>query len=724
MKEVFMKKRWIIVFFVLLFFTFSLFADEGMYLPFKIPAPIMKKMKAMGLTLNENEIFSSRSPSLSQASIIIDGGTGSFVSSKGLILTNHHVAFMAAQRQSSLKANLIEKGFLAKSLKQEIPAPGYKAYILKFVNVVTAKVLRGVNSKIPPKRRYKIIEKNIKKIIKKEEGKSGDYKCRVNGFYGGVKYYLSKYLVIRDIRIVYIPSRNIGEFGGETDNWMWPRHTGDFSFLRAYVSPKGKPADYSEKNIPYQPKIYLKFSARDIDAGDFAMVLGYPGRTERFLTSEDVKYYIDFYYPEGIRILKKWLEILESDAKTDKRAAIKNAGMIKGLSNAYKNYQGMLQGLKKMNLVQKKEKDEKRLIDFVNSNQKLKKEYGAVLHKLFSLIKESQKLNRQSRFLSLFSRSSRLLSFALTLNKWSIEKRKKDINRDSGYMKRDIPNLKLGLKLGQMSLYIPSDKKIMKFFLKELLNAPESMRSKVIEHCIKDKSDSGIEKFIDTLYKNTKLQNISYRMRAFDFSRKKLLSLNDSFINLASKLQVELDRIKDKSETLAGKILLVRRKYMKLLLKYKKGVIYPDANRTLRLNFGIVKGYSPKDAVWYYPQTTLKGVMEKDTGKWPFNVPNKIKEICKSKDFGNYIDPELKMVPVDFLTTNDSTGGNSGSPLINRYGELMGLLFDGNFESIAADFSFLPSVTRTISVDSRYILFVTDKVDHAENVLKELVIVR
>jgi hypothetical protein len=291
-------------------------------------------------------------------------------------------------------------------------------------------------------------------------------------------------------------------------------------------------------------------------------------------------------------------------------------------------------------------------------------------------------------------------------------------------MKRDIPNLKLGLKLGQMSLYIPSDKKIMKFFLKELLNAPESMRSKVIEHCIKDKSDSGIEKFIDTLYKNTKLQNISYRMRAFDFSRKKLLSLNDSFINLASKLQVELDRIKDKSETLAGKILLVRRKYMKLLLKYKKGVIYPDANRTLRLNFGIVKGYSPKDAVWYYPQTTLKGVMEKDTGKWPFNVPNKIKEICKSKDFGNYIDPELKMVPVDFLTTNDSTGGNSGSPLINRYGELMGLLFAGNFESIAADFSFLPSVTRTISVDSRYILFVTDKVDHAENVLKELVIVR
>ncbi len=715
-----MKRKFIIFLLVLLFISFSLFSDEGMYLPYKIPSSIMKKMKDMGLTLSESDIFSSRKPSLSQAAIIIDGGTGSFVSPKGLILTNHHVAFAAAQRQSSLKSNLIENGFLAKSLKDEIPAPGYKAYILKQVKDVTNKVLRGVSKKIPPKKRYKIIEKNIKRIIKREEGKSGDYKCRVNGFYGGLKYYLSKYLVIRDIRIVYIPSRNIGEYGGEIDNWMWPRHTGDFSFLRAYVSPSGRPADYSKKNIPYKPRIYLKFSARDIDPGDFAMVLGYPGRTERFLTSEEIKYYINFYYPEGIRILKKWIDILESDAKLSKKAAIKNAGMIKGLSNAYKNYKGMLEGLKKMNLVKRKKAEEKKLIDFVNSKPKLEKEYGDTLKEMFSLIKQSHELNKKSRFLSLFSRSSRLLSFALTLNKWSIEKRKKDIEREPGYMKRDIPNLKLGLKLGQMSLYIPSDKKVFKFFLKELLNAPDEMKSKTIEKLIKDKTDKGIDKFIENLYKNSKLANLSYRMKAFDFSRKKLLSLNDSFIKLASKLQIELDKLKDERETMAGKILLVRRKYMELLLKFKKGIIYPDANRTLRLNFGTVKGYSPKDAVFYLPQTTLKGVMEKDKGKWPFNAPLKLKQICKTKDFKDYIDPELKMVPVDFLTTNDSTGGNSGSPLINRYGELMGLLFDGNFESIAADFSFMPAITRTISVDSRYILFIADKVDHAENVLKEL----
>ncbi len=721
-----MKRKGFIIFSIIILFLFTsaVYSDEGMYLPFKIPSQIFQKMKKMGFTLSESDVFSMSKPSLSQAAIIIDGGTGSFVSKNGLILTNHHVAFMAAQRQSSVKANLIKNGFLAKTIKDEIPAPGYKAYILKEVKDVTSRVLKGVSKKLPPKKRYKVIEKNIKKIIKKEEGKSGDYKCRVNSFFGGVKYYLSKYLVLRDIRIVYIPSRNIGEYGGEIDNWMWPRHTGDFSFLRAYVAPNGRPADYSKNNVPYKPEIYLKFSARDIDPGDFAMVLGYPGRTERFLTSEEVKYYINFYYPEGIRILGKWLEILEGDAKTSKEASIKNAGMIKGLSNAYKNYQGMLQGLKKMNLIVKKKKEEKELLKYVNSDPQLKKEYGNVLNELFTLIKESQNLNKKSRFLSLFSRSSTLLRFALTINKWSIEKRKKDIDREPGYMKRDVPNLKLSLKLGQMGLYIPTDKKVMKFFLKELLNAPSEMRSKVVDNLIKDKSDKGIDEFIDNLYKNTKLQDLSYRMRAFNLSRKSLLKLNDSFINLASKLQVELDALKDKSETLAGKMLLVRRKYMELLLKYKKGLIYPDANRTLRLNIGVVKGYSPKDAVFYLPQTTLKGVMEKDTGKWPFIVPERIKEICKTKDFGDYIDPELKMVPVDFLTTNDSTGGNSGSPLINKYGELMGLLFDGNFESIAADFNFMPSITRTISVDSRYILFVADKVDHATNVLKELDIVR
>ena len=721
-----MKRKGFIIFSIIILFLFTsaVYSDEGMYLPFKIPSQIFQKMKKMGFTLSESDVFSMSKPSLSQAAIIIDGGTGSFVSKNGLILTNHHVAFMAAQRQSSVKANLIKNGFLAKTIKDEIPAPGYKAYILKEVKDVTSRVLKGVSKKLPPKKRYKVIEKNIKKIIKKEEGKSGDYKCRVNSFFGGVKYYLSKYLVLRDIRIVYIPSRNIGEYGGEIDNWMWPRHTGDFSFLRAYVAPNGRPADYSKNNVPYKPEIYLKFSARDIDPGDFAMVLGYPGRTERFLTSEEVKYYINFYYPEGIRILGKWLEILEGDAKKSKEASIKNAGMIKGLSNAYKNYQGMLQGLKKMNLIAKKKKEEKELLKYVNSDPQLKKEYGHVLNELFALIKESQNLNKKSRFLSLFSRSSTLLRFALTINKWSIEKRKKDIDREPGYMKRDVPNLKLSLKLGQMGLYIPTDKKVMKFFLKELLNAPSEMRSKVVDNLIKDKSDKGIDEFIDNLYKNTKLQDLSYRMRAFNLSRKSLLKLNDSFINLASKLQVELDALKDKSETLAGKMLLVRRKYMELLLKYKKGLIYPDANRTLRLNIGVVKGYSPKDAVFYLPQTTLKGVMEKDTGKWPFIVPERIKEICKTKDFGDYIDPELKMVPVDFLTTNDSTGGNSGSPLINKYGELMGLLFDGNFESIAADFNFMPSITRTISVDSRYILFVADKVDHATNVLKELDIVR
>jgi len=718
------KKIFTIILMLFFISTGMVISDEGMYLPHKISEGLLKKMKNMGFELTKKDIFNSQGNSLSQAVINLGGGTGSFVSPKGLILTNHHVAFGAAQRQSSIKTNLIEKGYLAKNIKDEIPAPGYKAYILKEVKGVTDLVLSGTKGIADPQERYKKIEKNIKKIIKKEEGNSDDYKCRVKSVFGGINYYLNKYLVLRDIRIVYIPSRNIGEFGGDIDNWMWPRHTGDFSFLRAYVGSDGKPADYSKQNIPYNPKKYLKFSIRDIDEGDLAIVMGYPGSTNRHLTSIEVKYYIKEYYPESIKLFKNWIQIMESDSEKSQEAKIKNAGMIKGLNNAYKNHQGMLEGLKKIDLVEKKEREEKKLREYINNNSELRKKYKGIIDKYFSVIKESQKLSKRDRMISLLSFSSRMLSFALTLNKWSIEKQKKDIDRDPGYMKRDIPNLKMRLKLGQRSLYIPTDKKILKFFFLKALKLPEKERIKTIDKHLEGKSEKQIENYIDNLYKNSRLNNLEFRLQAFDLNRDEIIKLNDPFINFAMELQKERDIIKDKNEILAGEKIPLKRKYMKVFLKSKKGTVYPDANGTLRLNYGVVKGYSPRDAVFYTPQTTLKGVVEKDKNEWPFIVPEKIKQVYNKKNYGDYSDPELKDVSVNFLTTNDSTGGNSGSPLINGKGELIGLLFDGNYESISADYLFNPSLTRTISVDSRYIVFVTDKVDNATNILNELEIVK
>ncbi len=709
-----------LAFFILIFF---LNADEGMYLPNQISKTVFTKMKSMGFELTLKDIY-SKEASLSQAVIIIDGGTGSFVSKNGLILTNHHVAFAAAQRTSTTKRNIIENGFLAKKMSDEIPAPGYKAYVLKDIKDVTKEVLKGIRASLKPEKRFKRIEKNIKKLIKKEEGSSRDYECQVKSFYGGLKYYLFKYLVIRDIRIVYIPSRYIGEYGGEIDNWMWPRHTGDFSFLRAYVDKNGRPADYSKDNVPYKPERHLKFSMRDVDKGDFALVMGYPGRTRRYITPEEVSYYMEFLYPETIKLFKKWISILEEDSKKDKEAAIKNAGMIKGLSNAYKNYKGTLEGMKKINLLEIKKKEKESLSNFIKNNPELSKKYSAVLSAYYSLIKKRVHLMKKSRMLSILSFSSRLLSFGLTLNKWSIEKKKKDMDREPGYMKRDIPNLKMRLKLAQRSLYIPSDKKVFKLIIKEALKLPANRRIKTIDKYFKGKTEKEIDELIDLWYKKSKLSKLSYRMKLFNYSRKKLLKENDPFIEFADSLQKEIDSIEKESKKISGQLILYSPKYMKAMIKFKGEMVYPDANRTLRINFGIIKGYSPKDAIYYLPQTTLKGVIEKMTGKWPFIVPEKLKKVWELKDYGDYKDPELGDIPVDFLTTNDSTGGNSGSPLINGKGELMGLLFDGNYESIVSDYYFLPDITRTISVDSRYILFIADKVDGAKNVLEEIEIVK
>lgn len=713
------------VFFLLMFVQwFNAKAEEGMYLIQNIPPQVMQKMKEMGFELTDADIFSMKHPSLAQAVINLGGGTASFVSAKGLILTNHHVAFSAAQRQSSVDSNIIEQGFIAQKIEDEIPALGYRAMVLEEVKDVTNEILKGINKNIVPKQITKLVEKNIKEIIKREEGKSGDYKCEIKLVYGGLYFYLYKYFYIKDVRIVYIPPRNIGEFGGEVDNWMWPRHTGDFSFMRAYVSPDGRATEYAKENVPYVPKKYLKFSARDIDEGDFAIVIGYPGTTERHLISEEVDYFINYYYPKGIKFFSKLIEILEVEAKKDADAAIKNASLIKGFSNAYKNFQGMAEGFKQVNLLEKKKQQEDELMKFIESKPELKSKYDTVLSDLVKLVQEKKSILKKQRMIRSFRMSSRLLNAALIIDKWSIEKQKKDIERELGYMERDIPDLKLSLSLIQKVLHTPSDKRSLAFAISEALKLNGYEKIKALDKFIKDNTDAGINAFVESLYENTKLADENYRMKLFDTPRKELLKLNDVLINFGDALQQEIDELDEMSKAVEGKMLFVRPKYMETLIKQQEGNIYPDANRTLRLTYGTITSYSVKDAIFYFPQTSLKGIIEKDTGEFPFNVPDSLKILFEKKDFDDYIDPELNDVPVNFLTNNYCTGGNSGSPIINKHGELIGTVFDINYESLVSDYYFLPDITRTISVDSRYILFILDKVSKAQNILDELEIVK
>ncbi len=722
------KKISLLISALVLFFSFFLAAraDEGMFLLNKIDQSLMGKMKKMGLELSLEQIYGPQGTGLWSAVLNL-GATASFVSSKGLIVTNHHVAFGAVQRISTAQKNYIETGFLARSMEEEAPVPGTEASLLLSIEEVTKDVLSAVKKGMTDYERYLAIESKTKEIVKNAE-KKGGVECEVRGMNYGMEYYLFTFIRLKDIRIVYVPARSIGEYGGEVDNWMWPRHTGDFAFLRAYVGPDGKPAEYSKNNVPYQPKTYLKISAKGVKDGDLALIIGYPGRTYQRLTSFGIEEDIDFRYAFQIQTAKDLIQIFEDFSAKDKDAEVKLASLVKGLYNGLKNNQGMLEGLVKANLLQKKRAEEKASLDFLKTNPELEKKYSSQLSQVEALYQESKKNRAKNAILGWIGRGSQMTSLALMLNKWSIEKEKKDMEREPGYQERDIPRAEQRLKVVQRSLVPTADKKALEYFLKKALSLPEGQKIKAVEDIIKQQpgvpQDQVIANFLEKLYGETKLGSSEERVKMFQLSRKELLSLGDPFIQFASELEKEREALNLKGKEFSGALSRLMPVYLEGVEAWKRTKLYPDANGTLRFNYGKVKGYSPRDAVWYRYLTSLSGVIEKNTGKEPFNNPERLIEVYKKKDFGTYVDKTINDVPVNFLTDNHCTGGNSGSPVINGKGELIGLLFDGNYEAMYSDYYFDPDLTRSINVDIRYVLFIAEKVDKALNVLEELTIVK
>lgn len=703
-------------------------ADEGMYLLNEIDKTLMEKMKKMGLELSLEEIYNTQGTGLAGA-VIKMGATASFVSPRGLIITNHHVAFGAVQRISTPEKNYIENGFLAQGLDEEVPAPGYEVSLLLSAQDVTKDVLSAVKKGMTDYERYMAIEKKTKEIIKKAE-KKGDVECEVKAMNYGLKYYLFTYLKLKDIRIVYVPALSIGEYGGDIDNWMWPRHTGDFAFLRAYVGPDGKPADYSKKNVPYKPKSYLKISTKGIKENDFAMVMGFPGRTYRRVSSFAIEADQVFRYPFQIQIAADLIRIFEEFSKKDKKAAVKLISRIKGLNNSLKNNQGMLEGLIKTNLLEKKRAEEKAFLEFLKNNPSLEKKYGSLFSQIKALYQDQKKIREKSALLSLrwIRRGSSMLNSALTINKWSIEKQKKDMEREPEYQERDLPRMELRLKVAQRSLVPEADKKALKYFLKKALALPPSQKIKAVEKIISQNpqmpKEQTIDEFLEKLYRETGLASAEKRVKMLHLLRGELLKLNDPFIKFANELEKDRELLNRKRKEFSGVLSRLMPVNLEGTEVWKKSTLYPDANGTMRLNFGKVKGYSPRDAVSYHYLTSLTGVVEKHTGAEPFDVPERLIAVYREKDFEPYVNKNINDVPVNFLTTNDSTGGNSGSPVLNGKGELIGLLFDGNYEAMYSDYYFDTQLTRAINVDICYVLFIAEKVDKAFNVLKELTLVK
>lgn len=689
------------------------FSDNGMWMPHQMKD---LNLQNSGLKMNPGELYKTDGTGLMSAVVYLGGGTGEFVSNQGLILTNHHVAFGAVQKASTPKHNYVKNGFYAEKLENEIPAPGYIADVLLHYEEITTLIEKKLDSKLPPLEKYEALENIKKEIIAKSESKGKDFRCEIKSMYSGNQYYLYTFKRLKDIRIVYIPPKSIGNFGGDIDNWMWPRHTGDFSFLRAYVSKDNIGTEFSEENIPYTPKSFLKLSLKGLEDGDFTFVMGYPGRTYRNMTFSEINE-SEKNMKKRITMFKDAIDFLEKAGTGNEAVSIKYSGMVKGLNNALKNYEGKLQGFTKADLFNKKKQQEQDFLNKVNNNSVEKN-----LKRIASHIEKNRDFYEKSSFAgSLVGRfgGSTMLSQGYLLYRLALERQKPDMEREEGYQDRDLPRIKNAIKYSDRGFDFEVDRAFFKFALNNMLKESESTWPDTLKSVLTG-GKTAINNFVDNLYNNTSIKETEYRFSLLDKTPEQLLKLNDSFINLASVLEKELKVYRIKSKELAQEKIDLKKAYMQTVLKSTKSKIAPDANSSIRFTSGVIKGYSPKDAIYYMPFTTLKGVMEKETDKDPFIVPENLKKLFQAKNFGQYIDKKRNDIVTCFLNTTNVTGGNSGSPVLNGNGEQVGIVFDMTYESVIGDYYIIPEFQRTIHVDIRYVLFVTDKFGHADRIIKEI----
>ncbi len=718
-----MKYRALIAFLAISLLSTAAPAEEGMWQLDKFDAELFARMQELGLELSQEEIYSPGGEGIAYAIVNLGGGTGSFVSPYGLILTNHHVAFGALQRASSEENNYIEDGFYADRSEREIQAHGYEARVLISIEDVSDRVLKKAKGKKGVKR-YEAIEDVIKEITAEaEEGR--DVRVSVASFFGGMQYKMSTYFTCKDVRIVYAPPRSIGNYGGDIDNWMWPRHTGDFSFLRAYVALDGSSAEYSEDNVPYEPAVHLPMSLEGVGKDDFTMIIGFPGQTMRYRSSYSTDWSLNWRFPGRVKMFGDLLDIMNKAVEKDPGVRIKTARFDAMLNNSMKNYEGQLEGFRKAGLLEQKIAEEKEFTEWVNADKKRRKKYGNALPAIEKLYEEYS-VHRDKQVIMRFAGfMNQMLGASGTIYRWTEEKAKKDMDREPAFMDRSIPRVKQRLEMIDMGYDEGVDRQFLRYFMLASLDLPEIQRVRAFNEMLTGYSGTDEEKvdaLIDDLYTGTKLDDVDERMRMFDLTREELMKEGDTFIDFYAKVYPEFKEMEDRDEEFGGNISAVRPLLIGGMKEWKGGAFYPDANGTIRLTYGTVTGYSPRDAVNYSCITRLGGAIEKNTGEEPFDCPEKLIKLWEKKDFGKYEHGCFVDVPIAFLSTTDITGGNSGSPIINGKGECVGAAFDGNWESISADYMFNDKLNRCISVESRYILFVLDKFSGAYELLGELTI--
>lgn len=689
---------------------------EGMWLPEQIPA-LADELAPLGLTIPTERLADPLGAPLG-AIVSLGFCSASFVSPEGLVATNHHCVEGYLQYVSDGAQNRARDGFTAQGRGEELWAgPTARLWIVESITDVTDRVRGAVGPRTKDLERRAAIERSRKEIVAECE-QTPDRRCRVASYWDGLAYRLIQQREIRDVRLVYAPPASVGSYGGEIDNWMWPRHAGDFAFVRAYVAPDGSTADHAPDNVPYAPPHHLSIDWSGVDVDELVLVAGFPGRTDRYPLADELRFDIERAMPAQVELRGEIIRLLEAHAAADADAAARLQAPMGSLGNGLKYTQGLLDGMATFDPIGARADVERQLEAWIAADPKRGKTHGRALEALRAEIAASQEAHERNMLVRALFSSSDLLSVAHSAVRLAAERGKADLDREAGLQDRDVPQIRARFERLDRTLHLASERDVVARVLARTQALPSDQRIAPLDAWIADQG--GVEPALAALYDAPGLANLDARLALLEADPKALAESSDPFVQLALRLEEGLlsaKRVEDQRRE--GAMLRLRPRVMEGFLALQPGRVYPDANGTLRITYGRVQGVSPRDGLFHLPRTTVSGMVAK-AGAPPFDAPPHLVGAAARASESRFVDAALGDVPVDFLSTVDTTGGNSGSATLNGAGELVGLLFDGTYESIASDLVFQPEMNRSIHVDVRYIGWVLDHDPAAAWLLEEL----